>query len=109
VNVTVFGLAKIEDAASTLAVNENCGFRVGALLLCFGLPVLPFKEHVFGMAVRLPCGSLRGAEWFLAFLFIHVFLNKLMSDAVRPDLERGHNHLSQSGHARSQVFARRTS
>jgi ABC-type antimicrobial peptide transport system permease subunit len=41
--------------------------------------------------------------------FIHVFLNKLMSDAVRPDLERGHNHLAQSGHARSQVFARPTS
>ena len=31
-------------------------------------------------------------------------------DALRAvRLERGHNHLSQSGHARSQVFARPTS
>ena len=53
-------LAEIEDAASTLAVNwrydreavnEDGGFRVGALPFCFGLPVLPFKEHVFGVAV----------------------------------------------------------
>jgi hypothetical protein len=58
VNFAFLGLAEIEDAASTLAVNENCGFRIGALPLCFGLSVLPFKEHVFGMAVNLPFGGL---------------------------------------------------
>ena len=58
VNVAFLGLAKIKDAASTLAVNENGGFRVGALPFCFGLTVLPFKEHIFGVAVCLPCGSL---------------------------------------------------
>jgi hypothetical protein len=59
-------LAEIEDAASTFAVNwrhdreavnENGGFGVGALPFCFGFAVLPLKEHVFGMAVYLPCGS----------------------------------------------------
>src|SRR5258708_33728353 len=54
VNVAFFGLAEIEDAASTLAVNENSGFRVWALPFCLGLPVLPFKEHVLSMAVPLP-------------------------------------------------------
>jgi hypothetical protein len=33
------------------AVNENGGFRVEALPFCFGLPVLPFKGHVFGVSV----------------------------------------------------------
>src|SRR6266478_4513002 len=32
VNVAFFSLAEIEDAASTFAVNENSGLRVGALL-----------------------------------------------------------------------------
>src|SRR5207249_10044018 len=55
VNVAFVGLAEIENAASTLAVNENSGFRVGAFPSCFGSAVLPFKEHVFGVAVCLPC------------------------------------------------------
>ena len=38
VNVAFFGLAKIEDAASTFAVDENSGPRVGALPFCFGFP-----------------------------------------------------------------------
>jgi len=56
VNVAFLGLAEIEDAASTLAVNS--GFRVGALPFSFGFPVLAFKEDIFGMAVRLPCRGL---------------------------------------------------
>ena len=36
VNVAFIGLAKIEGVASALAVNENGGFRVGALPFCFG-------------------------------------------------------------------------
>jgi len=58
VNVAFLGLAEIEDAASTLAVNEDSGFRVGALPFCFGSSILAFKQHVFGVAVHLPCGSL---------------------------------------------------
>jgi hypothetical protein len=58
VNLAFLGLAEIEDAASILTVNENGGFRVRALPFCFGLPVLPFKEYVFGMTVYLPCESL---------------------------------------------------
>src|SRR5712692_9958966 len=58
VNLAFLGPANIKDASSILAVNENCGFRVGALPFCFGFPVLPFKEHVFGTAVCLPSGSL---------------------------------------------------
>jgi hypothetical protein len=53
VNVAFLGLTEIEDAASTLAVNEGGGFGVGVFPFCFGLPVLPFKEHVFGAAVCL--------------------------------------------------------
>src|SRR5205807_5349758 len=74
-NGAFFRLAEIEDAASTLAVNENGGFRVGAFPFCFGLPVLPFKEHVFGVAVCLPCGSLRDAQRLLAFLLKRLHLN----------------------------------
>src|SRR5712692_271611 len=58
VNFAFLGLAEIEDAASNLAVNENGCSRVRALPLRFGLPVLPFKEHVLGITVSLPCGSL---------------------------------------------------
>jgi len=54
VNFAFFGLAKVEDAASTLPVNEYGGFRVEALPFCFGLPILTFKEHVFGETVCLP-------------------------------------------------------
>ena len=75
VNFAFLGLAEIEDAASALAVNENGGFRVGALPFCFGFPVLPFKEHVFGMAVCLPCGSLRNPQRLLAFLRKRLHLN----------------------------------
>jgi len=75
VNVAFLGLAKIEDAASTLAVNEYGSFGVGALPFCFGSAVLPFKEHVFGVAVRLPCGSLRDAQRLLAFLRKRLHLN----------------------------------
>jgi hypothetical protein len=41
VNVAFLGLAKVEDAASTLAFNENGGFRVGALP--FPLPSRPSR------------------------------------------------------------------
>ena len=58
-----------------LAVNENGGFRVGTLPFCFGLPLLPFKKHVFRMAVRLPRGSLRDAQRLLAFLLKRLHLN----------------------------------
>src|SRR5204862_6994703 len=75
VNVAFLDLAKIEDAASALAVNENGGFGVGALPFCLGLPVLPFKEHVFGVAVCLPCGSLRDAQRLLALLRKRLHLN----------------------------------
>src|SRR5262249_35260407 len=75
VNVAFLSLAEIESAASTFTVNENCGFRVGALPFSFGLAVLPFKEHVFGVAVRLPCGSLRDPERLLAFLLKRLHLN----------------------------------
>ena len=51
-------LKPVNMGGSALAVNENGGFGVGALPFCLGLPVVPFKEHVFGMAVCLPCGSL---------------------------------------------------
>ena len=54
VNVAFQGLAEIEDAASAIAINENGGFRIGALPFCFGFPVLPFREHVFCMSVCLP-------------------------------------------------------
>src|SRR5207249_371460 len=64
-----------EDAASTFAVNENGGFRVLALSFCFGSAVLPFKEHVFGVAVCLPCGSLRDAQRLLAFLLKRLHVN----------------------------------
>ncbi|SRR5216684_5487570 len=36
VNVAFIGLAEIEDAASTLAVNKNGGSRVGAFCFCLG-------------------------------------------------------------------------
>ena len=68
VNFAFLGLAEIENAASALAVNEDGGFCVGTFPFCFGSAVLPFKEHVFGVAVRLPCGSLRDAQRLLAFL-----------------------------------------
>src|SRR5258707_13184180 len=58
VNIAFLGLADVEDAASILAVNENGSFRVGALPFSLGFLVLPFEDHVFGMAVGLPCGSL---------------------------------------------------
>src|SRR5947207_2983314 len=51
VNVALLGLADIENVASTLAVDENGGFRVWALPFCFGFPVLALEEDVFGMAV----------------------------------------------------------
>jgi len=54
----IFRSDRVENAASTLAVNENSGFRIGALPFCFRFPVLPFEKHVFGMAVSLPRGSL---------------------------------------------------
>jgi 7-cyano-7-deazaguanine synthase len=38
-NDALLGLAEIENAASVLAVNKDCGFRVGAFALCFGSPV----------------------------------------------------------------------
>ncbi len=40
-NVAFLGLAKIEDAASALAVNKNGGFGVGALRFCSGLKAWP--------------------------------------------------------------------
>ena len=58
VNVAFLGLAEIENAASTLAVNEDGGLRVRAFPFCFGSAVLTFVEHAFRVAVRLPCGSL---------------------------------------------------
>src|SRR5262249_41223170 len=75
VNVAFLGLAEIENTASALPVNENGGFRVGAFPFCFSLPVLPFKEHVFCVAVRLPCGSLRDAQRLLAFSLKRLHLN----------------------------------
>ncbi len=60
---------------STLGINGNGGFRVGALPFCFGLPVLPSKEHVFGMAVCLPRESLRNAQRLLTFRFKTLYLN----------------------------------
>src|SRR5207253_5586762 len=71
VNFAFLGLAEIEDAASALAVNENGGFRVGALPFCFGLPVLPFKKHVLGMAVRHEgaCETRRGFSPFSSSCF----------------------------------------
>jgi len=62
VNVALLALAEVEDAASALAVNEDGGFGVGALPFCFGSPILAFKQHVFGMAVCLPCGSGQAAK-----------------------------------------------
>jgi hypothetical protein len=62
VNVAFLGLAEMEDAASAFAVDEKGRFRVEALALCFGSVILPFKEHIFGVAVRWPCGSLREAQ-----------------------------------------------
>jgi hypothetical protein len=65
VNGAFLGLAEIQDAASTLAVNENGGFRVGALPFCFGLPVLPFKRALkFGEAREklLKSDVLKGAK-----------------------------------------------
>src|SRR5437879_8744654 len=80
VNFAFLGLAEIKDAASALAVNENGGFGVGALPFCLGLPVAPFKEHVFGVAVCLPCGSLRDAQRLLALLLkrLHVNLHECL-------------------------------
>src|SRR5207248_3177367 len=75
VNVAFLGLAKIEDAASTLAVDENSGLSVGAFSFCLGLPVLAFKEHIFGVAVCLPCGSLRDAQRLLALFLKRFDLN----------------------------------
>src|SRR5205814_8170945 len=84
VNVAFLGLAEIEDAASALAVNENGGFGVGALPFCLGLPVVPFKEHVFGVAVCLPRGSLRDAQRLLALLLKRLHLNLHECFDLRP-------------------------
>ena len=51
-NVALLGLAKIEDAATTLAVNENGGFRVGALP--FPLPSRPSRACLRMQAKRGP-------------------------------------------------------
>jgi len=55
VDGALLSLAEVEDGSSILAVDEKQrAFVFGALLFCFGFPVLPLMEQVFCMAVRLP-------------------------------------------------------